>query len=206
LLQQDTVLNPRQISRVGEFFRQMDDVFNDINFSNAYIGVVIQSLKTGEYFYKKNEDKLLTPASNLKLFTTAAGLLELGSDFRYETPVYHSGEIDGSILRGDLIVQGSGDPTMSGRFYSNDMYAVFNKWADSLLILGIDEISGNIIGDDNSFEDRGYGNGWAWDYESYWYAAPSGALSFNDNCIDLTVYYDAKNRVPWLRLLPQPSM
>jgi serine-type D-Ala-D-Ala carboxypeptidase/endopeptidase (penicillin-binding protein 4) len=71
-------------------------------------------------------------------------------------------------------VQGSGDPTFSGRFYNNDMFGVFNKWADSLLNLGIDEITGNIIGDDNSFEDRGLGNGWSWDYESSWYAAPSG--------------------------------
>ncbi len=65
-------------STIPEFWSQMDDIFSDPNFSNAEWGVVIQSLETGEYFYKKNEDKLLIPASNLKLFTTAAGLILLG--------------------------------------------------------------------------------------------------------------------------------
>jgi serine-type D-Ala-D-Ala carboxypeptidase/endopeptidase (penicillin-binding protein 4) len=198
---QDTT-GRRPDSPLREFWHQIDDIFNDINFSNAHWGVVIQSLKTGEYFYKRNEDKLVTPASNNKLFTTAAGLIALGSDFRYETPVYALGEIDGSILKGDLIVQGSGDPTFSGRFYNNDMFGVFNKWADSLLNIGIDEISGNIIGDDNSFEDKGLGNGWSWDYESFWYAAPSGALSFNDNCIDITVVYDKREENAVVKVIP----
>jgi D-alanyl-D-alanine carboxypeptidase/D-alanyl-D-alanine-endopeptidase (penicillin-binding protein 4) len=190
------------VTTVKDFWEQMDDIFNDINFSNANWGVVIQSLNTGEYFYKRNEDKLFIPASNLKLFTTAAGLLTLGSEFTYETSVYTSGEIDGSLLRGDVIIQGSGDPTISGRFYDNDMYRVFNKWADSLLNMGIDEISGNIIGDDNSFDDRGLGSGWSWDYESYWFAAPTSALSFNDNCIDITVLYDRAEGSPVLKISP----
>jgi len=189
-------------STIREFREQIDDIFNDANFSNANWGVVIQSLKTGEYFYKRNEDKLFIPASNLKLFTSAAGLLTLGSDFRYETAIYASGQIDGSLLRGDLIIQGSGDPTFSGRFYNNDLYNVFNRWADSLLELGVDEISGNIIGDDNSFENQGLGPGWAWDYESSWFAAPSGALSFNDNCIDISVVYNHEQRVPLVKISP----
>jgi serine-type D-Ala-D-Ala carboxypeptidase/endopeptidase (penicillin-binding protein 4) len=195
-------LNLKQISPLNEFRQQIDEVFNDINFSNAHWGVVIQSLKTGEYFYKRNEDKLVTPGSNVKLFTTAAALIALGSDFRYETPVFAAGEIDGSTLRGDLVIQGSGDPTFSGRFYNNDMFGVFNKWADSLLSIGIDEITGNIIGDDNSFDDRGLGNGWSWDYESSWFSAPSGALSFNDNCIDISVMYDQRHEDAVVKVVP----
>jgi serine-type D-Ala-D-Ala carboxypeptidase/endopeptidase (penicillin-binding protein 4) len=198
---QDTT-DRKQVSPLNEFWNQIDDIFNDINFSNAHWGVVIQSLKTGEYLYKRNEDKLFTPASNNKLFTTAAGLIALGSDFRYETSLYALGEIDGTILKGDLVVQGSGDPTFSGRFYNNDMFSVFNKWADSLINLGIDEITGNIIGDDNSFEDKGLGNGWSWDYESAWYAAPSGAISFNDNCIDITVVYDPHEAGAVVKVIP----
>lgn len=201
---QDTV-STAQKSTLKDFWSQIDDIFDDVNFSNANWGVVIQSLQTGEYFYKRNQDKLFIPASNMKLFTTAAGLLALGSDFRYETPIYASGEIDGSQLRGDLIIQGSGDPTISGRFYNNDLYAVFNRWADSLIEMGIDEISGNIIGDDNSFEDRGLGSGWSWDYESSWFAAPSSAISFNDNCIDITVVYDQYEKTSKIKLTPLTS-
>ncbi len=136
-----------------ELWVQLDDMFNDPNFGDAHWGVVIQSLQTGEYFYKRNEDKLFIPASNLKLFTSAAALIKLTPDFTFETDVYTNGNIDGSILYGDIIVLGKGDPTISGRFNHNDAYKVFNAWADSLLEKGIDEITGNLIGDDNLFDD-----------------------------------------------------
>ncbi len=189
-------------STVPEFWNQMEDIFNDPNFNNANLGVLIQSLETGEYFYKRNEDKLFIPASNLKLFTTAAGLIILGPDYRFSTNVYMSGYIDGSVLKGDLVVQGRGDPTISGRFYNNDVYRVFSAWADSLLDLGIDEITGSIIGDDNLFDDKNLGEGWAWDYESYWFSAPSGAISFNDNTVDIIITFDNESQKAKIFTLP----
>lgn len=189
-------------SRMSEFWQQLDDIFNDPNFSSSNWGIVIKSLETGEYLYKRNEDKLFMPASNLKLFTTAAGLLLLGEDYSYKTSVYLNGTIDANVLKGDLIIQGCGDPTISGRFYNDNVYKVYENWADSLLALGIDEISGSIIGDDNLFDDRGMGSGWAWDNESYWYSAPSSALSFNDNCIDIIVRPDAMDKPALVSLVP----
>lgn len=177
-------------STLPEFWNQMDDIFNDPTFSNSHWGVVLQSLETGEYFYKRNEDKFFVPASNMKLFTTASGLMLLGEDYRFVTNIFSDGSIDGSILEGNLIIQGRGDPTISGRFFNDNVYAVFAQWADSLLVLGIDEIRGNIIGDDNLFDDNGLGKGWSWDYESNWYAAQSGAVSFNDNCVDILLKYN----------------
>ena len=189
-------------SNIHEFWSQLDDIFNDPNFNNAYWGVVIQSLETGEYFYKRNEDKLFRPASNMKLFTTSAGLVLLGNEYKFSTLIYANGQIDGSVLKGNLIVQGGGDPTISGRFFNGDMYKVYNDWADSLLKLGIDEIDGNIVGDDNLFDDVGLGNGWVWDNESYWYSSPSGALSFNDNCVDLVITVDEKSGKPKVNITP----
>jgi serine-type D-Ala-D-Ala carboxypeptidase/endopeptidase (penicillin-binding protein 4) len=194
----DTVAEklPRySVSTLPEFWSQMDDIFNDPSFSNANWGVIIQSLETGEYFYKRNEDKLFIPASSLKLFTTAAGLTLLGPEYRFTTNIYKRGVIDASILKGDLVIQGRGDPAISARFYGGDMLRLYNLWADSLLNLGIDEIAGNIIGDDSEFDDRGLGDGWAWDDESYWYSAQASAISFNDNCVDISVFVrqDKKN-------------
>jgi D-alanyl-D-alanine carboxypeptidase/D-alanyl-D-alanine-endopeptidase (penicillin-binding protein 4) len=187
----DTVAQtlPRySVSTLPEFWNQMDDIFNDPSFSNANWGVIIQSLETGEYFYKRNEDKLFIPASSLKLFTTAAGLILLGPEYRFTTNIFRRGRIDGSVLKGDLVIQGRGDPTISARFYGGDMLRVYNLWADSLLQLGIEEIDGNVLGDDSEFDDRGLGEGWAWDDESYWYSAQASAISFNDNCVDISVF------------------
>jgi D-alanyl-D-alanine carboxypeptidase/D-alanyl-D-alanine-endopeptidase (penicillin-binding protein 4) len=198
---QDTVLKYSR-STIPEFWNQVDDIFNDPNFSNANWGVIIQSLETGEYFYKRNEDKLFIPASTLKLFTTSAGLIGLGSEYRWPTEIFGNGKIDGSVLQGDLVIRGHGDPTISGRFYNNNVSAVFNKWADSLLEIGIDEISGNIIGDDNDFDDIGLGSGWEWEYESYWYSAQSSAISFNDNTVDIYVTVNKNNNSPKVTIEP----
>jgi len=177
-------------STISELGKQLDDIFNDTSFRNANWGVVIQSLDNGEYFYKRNEDKFFVPASNLKLFTSAAGLLLLGSDYRFSTNILINGYQAGSTIYGDLIIQGRGDPTISGRFYNNDFNFVFDTWIDSLLEMGVTNINGNIVGDDNLFDDIGLGNGWAWDYETDWYAAQSSAISYNDNCVDITIYYN----------------
>lgn len=190
-IKSDTLSNFSK-STISDFQNEIDNIFNDQSFRNANWGVVIQSLKTGEYFYKRNEDKFFIPASNLKLFTTAGGLLLLGPNYKFKTKIWTNGYYTGSTLYGDLIIQGAGDPTISGRFHDNDINFVFDTWIDSLSDLGIDKIKGNIVGDDNLFDDVGLGEGWAWDYESDWYAAPSGALSFNDNCVDLIIYYDIK--------------
>lgn len=192
-------------STIPQFWEQMDDIFDDPTFNNAHWGVVIQSLETGEYFYKRNEDKFFVPASNMKLFTTAAGLLLLGEDYRFSTNILTDGYLDGSILEGNLIIQGRGDPTISGRFHKDNVYAVYSAWADSLIALGIDEIRGNIIGDDNLFDDIGLGKGWSWDYESYWYAAPSGAISLNDNCVDISLNYDRNKDSLIITTIPETN-
>ncbi|MGD1006729.1 MAG: D-alanyl-D-alanine carboxypeptidase/D-alanyl-D-alanine-endopeptidase [Ignavibacteriaceae bacterium] len=189
-------------SSVPEFWSQMNDIFNDPNFSNSQWGVVIQSLETGEYLYKRNEDKLFIPASDLKLFTTSTGLITLGSEYKFRTNLYMNGYIDGSILKGDIVIQGRGDPTISERFYNGNMLKIYNDWADSLINIGIDEITGNIVGDDNAFDDVGLGAGWAWDYESNWFAAPSSAICFNDNCVDIVVTVNKKSHQPEVMVAP----
>jgi len=187
---------------LAEFREQLDYIFNDPIFSNANWGVFIVSLETGEYLYKKNEDKLFIPASNIKLFTTSAALNLLGPDYKYSTSIFMRGKITNNVLNGDLIVKGTGDPTISGRFYNNDMYHVYNNWADSLISLGVEEIQGNIIGDDYAFDNKGLGNGWPWEFQSYWFSAPTSALSFNDNCIDITVSVDKNDKTPVITLNP----
>jgi len=97
--------------RLNELKNQLDDIFNDPNFSNANWGVFIKSLKTGEIIYKKNENKLFIPASVMKLFTSSSSLLLLGANYNYKTKIYTNGNIKGSILEGDLIIKGVGDPT-----------------------------------------------------------------------------------------------
>jgi len=187
---------------LNELRSQLDDSFNDQNFSSAIWGVFIKSLKTGEVIYKRNADKLFIPASNLKLFTSSAALMLLGPDYSFETNILANGEIKNGVLNGDLIIQGSGDPTISNRFYSGTPTKLFEEWADTLLSYGIKEITGNIYGDDSMFDDIEYGRGWLPDYQWSWFSAPSGALSFNDNSIEIKIEPGQLNFPAKISILP----
>jgi serine-type D-Ala-D-Ala carboxypeptidase/endopeptidase (penicillin-binding protein 4) len=161
--------------------------FDDPNFSNAQWGVVIRSLKTGEVLYQRNEQKSFMPASNMKLFTTSTALTSLTPSYRYRTTVTTNGTVANGVLTGDVIVTGSGDPTISGRYNNGHSTETFEQWADSLSAAGITEIRGNLIGDDRCFDSSFYGDGWDALYETDWYAAQFGGLAYNDNCVDMTV-------------------
>lgn len=160
--------------------------FNDPLFAHAHWGVHIESLTTGRIWYERNSDRMFMPASNEKIPTAASALITLGEDFAYHTNLYYSGEIIDSILKGDLIVSGNGDPTFYTRFFDDPRDPFFN-FADSIIQLGIKKIDGDIIGDDNTFDDKGYGYGWSHDGLGSWYSAESGALQFNENYIDLKI-------------------
>ena len=167
---------------------QLEALFADPAFGNAFWGVLIQSAETGEVIFECNQNKCFVPASNMKLFTSAVGLLKLGPEYRYHTEVYGLGEVDGEgTLQGSLVIRGSGDPTISGRFNGGRITAIFQTWAESLLTQGVRTIAGDVIGDDDIFDDQLLGQGWAWDYQTDWYAAQISGLSFNDNCVDIRI-------------------
>lgn len=166
---------------------ELSQKFDDPDFENAHWGVLIKSLKTGETVYARNEKKMFMPASNMKLFTSSAAMMALGPDYRYYSRLVTTGNVKDSTLTGDLIFFGSGDPTISGRFNEGKVTETFEQWADSLKLLGIKEINGNLVGDDNCFDEEFYGSGWSADYETDYYAAQISGISFNDNCIDFRV-------------------
>lgn len=200
--QQDSISVNNSATAVKELKVQLDEIFNDPNFSGSTWGVLVKSLTSGEILYKRNENKLFVPASVLKLFTTASSLLLLGPEYKYNTEIYTDGKIIDGKLNGNLIIKGKGDPTFSSRFYK-ECTEVFEMWADSLLAKGIKVIDGDIIGDDNLFDSNGLGKGWSWDYEGKWFAAPTSALSFNDNCVDINVQPTSLDMPAFLEIIPQ---
>ena len=155
---------------------------------HALWAVKVQSMETDEVFYSLNPRTLVMPASNMKIITTAVAAERLGWDYRYETQLLASGPVERGRLRGDLIVRGSGDPTINAPpEEKEEPGSVFAAWADQLRAAGISGIDGRIIGDDDAFDDEGRGKGWAWDDLPYGYATPGGALLHHDNVVELVV-------------------
>lgn len=154
-------------------------------FERSTWGVLVKSLKTDETLYALNARKLLMPASNMKIATLAAAAERLGWDYSYETRVLGVGAINIGFLEGDLIVVGSGDPSIDD--WDGAATRLFQGWAERLKAIGVRTVGGRIIGDDNGFEDETLGAGWAWDDLGASFATGVGALQFNENTARLTV-------------------
>jgi len=159
--------------------RQIDAVLTDPALKGARIGCRVLDCASGKVLYSYHAAEPLTPASNVKLATTAAALELLGADYRFVTRL--------GLVGRDLVVIGAGDPNISGRFTGGRITAVFEAWARRLKARGITVIEGDLVGDDTLF-DREYRHPtWPRAQLSSWYCAPVGALSLNDNCVDVWV-------------------
>jgi len=164
-------------------------------------GVMVVSLDQGDTLFSRGADQLLAPASNMKLYTTSAALYYLGPQFRYNTFLLATGPIEGGVLNGDLVLYGTGDPTISDRFGLR--FSVWQAFADTLKALGITEIRGAVVGDGSYFGGPGTGAGWKENYMNASYAAPAGALSYAENIA--TIEIKAASRAgepPQVRLVP----
>jgi D-alanyl-D-alanine carboxypeptidase/D-alanyl-D-alanine-endopeptidase (penicillin-binding protein 4) len=154
----------------------------DKDLKNATISFCVLDAKTGAVLNELNSHQYVIPASTLKVITTAAALGTLGSNFRYSTKIYHTGNFnkETGIINGDLIIYGSGDPTLQSEYFTKDTNQITDKWAQILKEKGIKEVKGKIIGDASCF-DRAIPGNWIWaDISNYFGAAPCG-LSYNDN-------------------------
>jgi D-alanyl-D-alanine carboxypeptidase/D-alanyl-D-alanine-endopeptidase (penicillin-binding protein 4) len=180
------VAAPAALAEPDELASTLDAIFNDERFARATWGVRIESLTDGRVIYTRNSNKLVVPASNMKLLTMAATAKRLGWDFQFETRLEAVGEVVDGTLHGDLVVVGGGDPSIDSVAFGPA--PVFVAWADALHAAGIHRVTGRLVGDDNLFGDDGIGPGWAWDYLNDGYAAPSSALSYNENIAIIRIW------------------
>ena len=138
------------------------------------------SLDRGDTLVSWNADARLVPASNLKLFSTAAALHYLGPEFRWSTYLLADGEVSGGVLAGDLVLFGTGDPTLGSERFTHTSRAL-DALADSLRARGIREVAGSVVADGSFFDPRLRGEGWTQDDLARWYGAPNAALVTDEN-------------------------
>jgi D-alanyl-D-alanine carboxypeptidase/D-alanyl-D-alanine-endopeptidase (penicillin-binding protein 4) len=154
----------------------------------AQVGLHVVRLSDGKDLFSHQADRLFVPASNEKLLTTAAALIELGPDYQFRTLV-------GTVGR-DLVVVGGGDPTISGRFTDGDPTIYFRRWAKVLKDQRVTQIAGDLVVDDSFFDRQLVHPNWPKNDLGHWYAAPIGALALNDDCIDVRIAPASKPDAP----------
>lgn len=153
---------------------QIDDLIHDFD-PAINIGIAVVDLKTDKIIYHRNDKRLYTPASTLKLLTALSGLLYLGPDFHYETTISTAMKhIRKGVIKGDVYITFSGDPTLE----QQDI----DRMTESLKRLGVNTIRGNVYFDRSALGEKPYGPGWMWDELNLCYAAPVDAMTVNHNC------------------------
>ncbi|MCI0330595.1 MAG: D-alanyl-D-alanine carboxypeptidase/D-alanyl-D-alanine-endopeptidase [candidate division Zixibacteria bacterium] len=188
--------------KAQSFSALADTIFSSATFRTAKVAAAFYSLSEGVSVYSKNLTVPLIPASNAKLATSAAALHYLKPDFRFETSFWVKREEEGDSSVSVLIIRGTGDPSISGRDRPSP-YEILEFWADSLAARGVKKI-GRLVLDNRYFEGPNLVESWPARELSFWYAAQTSALSFEDNCVFVRFYPARKVGAP-ARIILEPD-
>ena len=175
--------------------RQIDAILRRSEARRGHWGIEVVRLSDGRVLYSRDAEHFFLPASNMKLFTTAAAVEKLGPDFVFRTTVETAAPPDSEGRVGDLILVGRGDPTLGNRVipdqppppHQPSADAVFQKLAEQVAARGVREMSGDLIADDSYFLFEPFSHGWEEEDLQWGYGAPVTALAFNDNSLLLRV-------------------
>lgn len=180
----------------NELQNKINILVNSGFYKHANIGISVRDTKTGELIADIEKDKLMIPASSLKLLTTLASLDVLGSNFRFKTRISYDGILhaDGT-LQGNIYIEGSGDPCLgSDRIpgvLSSD--ALILKIADDIKKAGVVCLEGNVIADESVFNSFPVSPTWQWNDLGNYYASGAWGLNINENLYN--IWYDRNGPV-----------
>src|SRR5215469_8113936 len=198
-----------------KLFFAIEQILSDPDVARGFWGIDIVSLDTGKRVFALNENKLFTPASNTKLFTTAAVLALIGPDYRFKTSIESLGTIDKyGRLNSDLVVVGRGDPNLSGRTLPYNLHTerkappiqVLTDLADQMVAKGLKYVDGDVVADDSYYVFERYGEGWSQDDLAWEWGAPVSALTVNDNVLFANILpADRPGERAFLNITPYPE-
>jgi len=191
---------------VRELERRVEELLRRPEFATTRWGILVESLDRRRVLLAREADQLFTPASNMKLYTTAAALIRLGPNFRFRTSVYVQMRPDErGHVEGDVILYGRGDPNLSTRTLAGGYLTPFFELADQLVRAGVREVFGDIVGDESYFVGPRLGLGWEWDDLQWYYGAEVSALSVDDNFVDVILRPGEREGDPVRVILSTPS-
>ena len=196
------------------------EVLKTPGYQDGHWGLLIVDAASGRTLYERNADQLFCPASVTKLYSTAAALVDLGAEHRFQTPVMRRGEVDAEgTLRGDLVLIAQGDLCLGGRtgpegtllfedtdhtyasgnyratLVPSDPLAGLDHLAREIKAAGINAVRGDVLVDDRLFEPAtSTGSG----------PSKLSPIMVNDNVIDVVATPAEKAGAPaHVRLVPE---
>ncbi|HZW40383.1 MAG TPA: D-alanyl-D-alanine carboxypeptidase/D-alanyl-D-alanine-endopeptidase [Ignavibacteriaceae bacterium] len=166
-----------------QLYEKLVEYNNSPELKNSQFSVYAEYCSSGKEIFSYNSQFALAPASNLKIFSSAVALCLLGSDFKYETNLYYSGNIEDGVLNGNIYIQGGGDPTLGSNRVktSTPLDSLLILWSSEIKKLGITKIYGSIIADASMYEKFTVPNYYPWIDIGNYYGAGTSALNIFDN-------------------------
>jgi serine-type D-Ala-D-Ala carboxypeptidase/endopeptidase (penicillin-binding protein 4) len=177
------------------------------DFTTLFLTTAIKDLNTNSIVYNHRGNNCATPASTMKLVTTATALEMLGPDFCFKTKLEMDGEITtDSVLNGNLYIHGGGDPTLGSAYLGDTTFLA--KWVEEVKKAGVKSIKGSVIADATLYDDEGVNSKWTWEDMGNYYAAGSYGISYLDNTYRLVLRTSKVGTTPEiLRTIPKiPSL
>ncbi|WP_131782687.1 D-alanyl-D-alanine carboxypeptidase/D-alanyl-D-alanine endopeptidase [Legionella gresilensis] len=165
-----------------------DKLINQID-PNINMGIEVVDLTSGVTLYQRNSAHSFIPASNMKLFSDAAALMVLGPDYRFKNKLsINSAQVQQGILKGNLYLHLSGDPSFS-RERLRELISELKNWH-------INRIQGNVIIDSSHAAIDPYAPGWMTEDLAYSYGAPLAPVMIDANRMTVTVNPADKPSLP----------
>ena len=179
---------PADVAVGANLQERLNSLMNGSVARSGQASLQVVELDNGSVIAQRDPDLPLAPASNMKLFTTAASIDLLKPTFEVTTTVYRRGAIgnDGT-LDGDLKIVGHGDPTIGGRFHDGHATAVIDDWVSDIKRAGIKTIKGNLIFEYGYMDTEYIHPTWPIDQLVNWYEAPVSAFSMQEGCAQVRV-------------------
>lgn len=161
----------------------------------ANISVLVEDSKTSETIYSHRAENVVPPASVMKLLTSGAALELLGPDFQFPTTLETAGKIENGVLKGNLYIKGSGDPSLGlllkkgrgNRSIPNTSTAFLNEWVKALAQAGIKEIEGRVVADMTLLDGDATNPAWLWEDAGNYYAPGIFGINYLNNSLNIVL-------------------
>ncbi|WP_066425169.1 D-alanyl-D-alanine carboxypeptidase/D-alanyl-D-alanine-endopeptidase [Anabaena sp. 4-3] len=160
----------------------IDTIINRPLFNRSRWGVLIKPLSSVQSLYSRDAEKYFIPASNTKLLTTAAALLQLGADFRIRTSIYQNGN-------GVFTVIGRGDPSLNDTQLQSLVQQLRQK--------GVTQIP-QLIADNSYIQGDVVNSTWQWEDIQSDYGAPVNSFILNQNIVGFKLIPQTVGKTPQL--------
>lgn len=160
--------------------RAVQQFANNAKLQHASIGFVVKDF-SGKVIAHHNKEKSYTPASILKIVTTATAFEVLGADYRYKTTLAQDANNPNRLL-----IHGYGDPTLGTEFLDNIPTQFISTWTNEVAKAFTNQKELDIMIVDDYFGYSGVSRKWIHEDLGNYYAAGAYGISVFDNTYRLS--------------------